>query len=84
MKTLNIDKMGNNNETSKEALSEALHKTDVSGSSYSTGPHIEWWSNVDRFAMLKKYGYQDKKKPWKYRELTDKGIYIMWSSENCH
>lgn len=30
---------------------------------------------TDRFAMLKKYGYQDEKKPWKYRPLTDKGIF---------
>lgn len=43
---------------------------------------LEWWDSVDRFAMLKKYGYQDAKKPWKYRPLTDKGIYIMWCQEN--
>ena len=43
---------------------------------------IEWWDKVDRFAMLKKYGYQDEKKPWKYRPLTDKGIYLMWCREN--
>lgn len=43
---------------------------------------LEWWNKVDRFAMLKKYGYQDEKKPWKYRPLTDKGIYLMWCQEN--
>ena len=43
---------------------------------------LEWWDKVDRFAMLKKYGYQDEKKPWKYRPLTDKGIYLMWCREN--
>jgi hypothetical protein len=43
---------------------------------------LEWWDKVDRFAMLKKYGYQDEKKPWKYRPLTDKGIYLMWCLEN--
>lgn len=74
--------MENKKETSNQELNSALHEDNISGSSYSTGPHIEWWNNVDRFAMLKKYGYQDKNKPWKYRELTNKGIYIMWSSEN--
>lgn len=43
---------------------------------------LEWWDKVDRFAMLKKYGYQDEKKPWKYRPLTDKGIYLMWCREH--
>jgi hypothetical protein len=45
----------------------------------------EWWNNLpatDRFRLLQENGYQDKKKPWKYRPLTDKGIYLMWSRQN--
>lgn len=50
---------------------------------YSIGDHISWWNNpkTDRFFFLKKYGYQDEKKPWKYRPLTDKGIYIIYKLE---
>lgn len=50
---------------------------------YSIGDHISWWNNpsTDRFSLLKKYGYQDEKKPWKYRPLSDKGIYIIYKSE---
>jgi len=45
---------------------------------------LKWWDNLDnvRFDMLKKYGYQDSKKTWKYRPLTDKGILIMYCAEN--
>jgi hypothetical protein len=65
-------------------VSPTCPKPNVSGSAYNSGPHMDWWNGpVDRFAMLKKYGYQDKKKPWKYRPLSDKGIYLMWSAENC-
>jgi hypothetical protein len=45
----------------------------------------EWWNNLpatDRFRLLQENGYQDQKKPWKYRPLTDKGIYLMWSRQN--
>lgn len=47
-------------------------------------PYMEWWNDPhrDRFGLLKKYGYQDEKKPWKYRPLTNKGIYLIWSREN--
>lgn len=69
----------------KETKTENLHvrltdsKPPVGGRSKA----LEWWDRVDRFAMLKKYGYQDKKNPWKYRPLTDKGIYSMWCQENA-
>ena len=46
---------------------------------------VKWWNGLsvsDRFLLLKKHGYQDKIKPWKYRILTDKGIYLIWSYEN--
>ena len=43
---------------------------------------LEWWDKIDCFEMLKKYGYQDEKKPWKYRPLDNHGIYIMWKKEN--
>lgn len=45
---------------------------------------VEWWNGLpgsDRVLLLKKHGYQDKKKPWKYRPLTDKGIYLIWTYE---
>ena len=32
-------------------------------------------------AMLKKYGYQDENKPWKYKPLTNKGIYLIYTRE---
>lgn len=74
--------MENKSENSNKNLNSALHKTDVSGS-YDKGIHLDWWNdkNTDRFAMLKKYGYQDEKKPWKYRPLTNKGIYLMYIRE---
>lgn len=55
---------------------------DVSGS-YDKGVHLDWWNDekTDRFAMLKKHGYQDEKKPWKYRTLTNKGIFLMYKKE---
>lgn len=50
---------------------------------YNKGKHIDWWNDpsTDRFSLLKKYGYQDEKNPWKYRPLSDKGIYIIYKSE---
>lgn len=50
---------------------------------YDKGIHLDWWNdkNTDRFSMLKKYGYQDEKKPWKYKPLTNKGIYLMYIRE---
>jgi hypothetical protein len=45
----------------------------------------EWWNNLpatDRFRLLQENGYQDQKKPWKYRPLTDKGIYLIWSRQH--
>lgn len=51
---------------------------------YDSGPHLIWWRNIDiskKFELLKKYGYQDKKKPWKYRALTNKGIFLIYKRE---
>ncbi|WP_437918564.1 hypothetical protein [Sphingobacterium sp. LRF_L2] len=51
---------------------------------YDEGPHIDWWQGLpgtERFVLLKKNGFQDSKKPWKYKELTNKGIYTIWSKE---
>ena len=42
---------------------------------------LEWWGSLDTqeiFRLLKKHGYQDEKKPWKYRPLSNKGIHLMW------
>jgi len=46
---------------------------------------LEWWNNLtatERFRLLKENGYQDPKKPWKYRALTNKGIHLIWCREN--
>ena len=46
---------------------------------------VDWWhaiSTIQRLEMLKKHGYQDVKKPWKYRPLDNHGIYIIWAKEN--
>lgn len=45
---------------------------------------LEWWASLDTqeiFKLLKKYGYQDEKKPWKYRPLSDKGRHLIWLRE---
>lgn len=66
---------------SNEELNPALRQTDVSSRSIA----VDWWNNLpvsDRFLLLQKNGYQDQKKPWKYRPLTDKGIYLIWCREN--
>jgi hypothetical protein len=66
---------------SKEELNPALRQTDVSSRSIA----VEWWNNLpttDRFRLLQENGYQDQKKPWKYRPLTDKGIYLIWCRQN--
>lgn len=68
-------------------MEQKLDKTNEPerGTKHPTGYRsdaLEWWDKVDRFAMLRKYGYQDAKKPWKCRPLTDKGIYLMWLQEN--
>lgn len=57
--------------------------TNPASGSYDKGIHLDWWNdkNTDCFAMLKKYGYQDEKKPWKYKPLTNKGIYLMYIRE---
>ena len=62
------------------AHQQNLQQCNVSGS-YDKGIHLDWWNDTDRFAMLKKYGYQDEKKPWKYKPLTNKGIYLMYIRE---
>jgi len=69
-------------ETKNKDFTPPLRQTDVSGS-YDKGIHLDWWNdkNTDRFAMLKKYGYQDEKIPWKYKPLTNKGIYLMYIRE---
>jgi hypothetical protein len=72
--------MENKQKSSNEAHSEPLQQCSVSGS-YDKGIHLDWWNDTDRFAMLKKYGYQDEKKPWKYKPLTNKGIYLMYIRE---
>lgn len=74
--------MENKDKTPNEAHSEPLQQCSVSGS-YDKDIHLDWWNdkNTDRFAMLKKYGYQDEKKPWKYKPLTNKGIYLMYIRE---
>lgn len=46
---------------------------------------LNWWNNLptaECFRLLKKHGYQEDKKPWKYRPLTNKGIFLIWSLEN--
>jgi hypothetical protein len=67
---------------SNEELNPALRQTDVSSRSIA----VEWWNNLpttDRFRLLQENGYQNQKKPWKYRPLTDKGIYLIWCRQNC-
>jgi hypothetical protein len=66
----------------EELACEFLHEYEAKLSANRYSDALEWWDKVDRFDMLKKYGYQDKKKPWVYRTLTDKGIYLMWCQEN--
>ena len=74
--------MENKQKSSDEVHSEPLQQCSVSGS-YDKGIHLDWWNdkNTDRFAMLKKYGYQDENKPWKYKPLTNKGIYLIYTRE---
>ena len=51
----------------------------------SASTAIEWWNNLpitDKFRLLQENGYQDQKKPWKYRRLTDKGIHLIWCRHN--
>lgn len=66
---------------SNKELKPALRQTDASSRSIA----VEWWNNLptsDRFLLLQKNGYQNQKKPLKYRPLTDKGIYLIWCREN--
>jgi hypothetical protein len=66
---------------SNEEQKPALQQTDVSSRSIA----VEWWNNLpttDRFRLLQENGYQDQKKPWKYRPLTDNGIYLIWCRQN--
>ncbi len=52
---------------------------------YHKGEHIDWWQNLStdkRFTLLKKYGFQNEKKPWVYKPLTDKAIFRFWTLEN--
>lgn len=67
--------------SSEENKTKASCQTAVSSRSIA----VDWWNNLptsDRFLLLQKNGYQDQKKPWKYRPLTDKGIYLIWCREN--
>ena len=74
--------MNTNENLTDENFTPASCQTDVSGS-YNKGVHLDWWNDekTDRFAMLKKYGYQDENKPWKYKPLTNKGIYLIYTRE---
>ena len=46
---------------------------------------LDWWGSLatdECFRLLKKHGYQDEKKPWKYRPLSNKGILNIWVREH--
>ncbi len=66
---------------SNEEQKPALQQPDVNSRSIA----VEWWNNLpttDRFRLLQENGYQDPKRHWKYRPLTDKGIYLIWCRQN--
>lgn len=48
-----------------------------------TDQALKWWASAktDCFSLLKKYGYQDDKKPYKYKPLKNSGIVQIWLAE---